>query len=345
MDWSSLEDEPGGCRQDTEENVAAQFAPLLSLRRKQVIEATKAASRNGCGAEVLKNSDTQPTTEDALNDAIDAMSALSEAARSADALYEEVLGGEGDEGQAVGASSEADKLGEVEFSIHEELADESSPAQMQVTRSSSSSAVPSLEHDAIPPPPVDTKSAERTQERSRESSPLTVGEVVGSFAGAAVGSGWSVAEAFLSLATGPPDRRHMATEAAGCAMPCIEGVLRVDGDLTVDVASLRETLRAVLRSLLEPLAQVRSIILAIPEDRSSDSSSTLIEGHRRVFSFAYRIFVADPHDVEPLRETLLLEAESGGARRLLPLLAERLCNEGAAMPRHLKVRLDVQSGQ
>merc|ERR1719454_1768353 len=113
-------------------------------------------------------------------------------------------------------------------------------------------------------------------------------------------------------------------------MPCVQGFIRVDGDLAVDAAALRETLCAVLRSLLEPLAQVRDIVL-LPSDRASGywtASSVLAGGFKSSGGcYHYRIYVADRHDVEPLQETLLLEAESGGARSLLPLLMERLCDE------------------
>lgn len=116
----------------------------------------------------------------------------------------------------------------------------------------------------------------------------------------------------------------------------VEGLLRVECDLLeIDIELLRETLELVLLRLLEPLAQLVQIRLP-PVDAEGGAASP------SGVAFAYRVNAADPHDVEPLRETLLLEAESGGARRLLPLLCEQLCDNGVPTPRHLKVRMEVR---
>lgn len=93
---------------------------------------------------------------------------------------------------------------------------------------------------------------------------------------------------------------------------------------------LRDTLASVLRKLMEPI--VVSALTLEPAPRRSE-----LEGFQ---SFAYQAFAVDPHDVEPLRETLLLEAECGGARRLLPMLADQLASDGLPEPTRLKVRLE-----
>lgn len=406
---------PSCSEQDDTAEEAAQFAPLLVLRRKQVIEATEAAVRGSNGT-FMTNGAAQGTAEDLLMDALDALMALSEATRSADAFYEEVLGdfdgsrleapnsiqrealgprlAEGVVAEAVPRSATR-SVGAALRRAHGVAEDSSEPQAGSpgvqrdlptIPSSSSSSAPVPLEPPALEvseAPFFDVpKQAAASAEGGRifkgsgeraaaedavvsedahkrhelptraPSPPRSVGEVVG-----AVGAmplqiaeaGWSVAEAFYSIATGAAERSALDPEEAGMqaasAMACVEGVLRVDGDLAVDTASLRETLRAVLHSLLEPLAQVRGIALTLPSDNYPGIFATIGRGRRGGCSFAYRIYLVDPHDVEPLRETLLLEAETGGARSLLPLLMDRLCEEGRAMPRHLKVRLEVQSGQ
>jgi len=142
-------------------------------------------------------------------------------------------------------------------------------------------------------------------------------------------------------------------------VPCVKGVVCVDGDLAaLGFMPLPEILQAVLLSLVRPLARVLEISVFASScpvssnqapDRDGGSGGRVDDAPRlnsaTMRSFAYRILVLDRHDVEPLRETLLLESECGGARRLLPLLLERLCDENRSMPRHLKMRLEVQSGQ
>ncbi|CAJ1408710.1 unnamed protein product [Effrenium voratum] len=57
--------------------------------------------------------------------------------------------------------------------------------------------------------------------------------------------------------------------------------------------------------------------------------------------FAFKVVASDLNDLEPVRETLLLEAESGGARHVLPMLAEQLCRDDLPIPKHLKVRIVI----
>lgn len=365
-----------GLEQDAVEE-AAQFAPLLVLRRKQVIEATEAAARSGHASP--ESGGAGSTTEELLSDALDCMHALSEATRSADALYEEVLGG----GVDVKLDFNEDRFSQIppsgELCLHIQEVLPSKPpigaalrrpppseecsgegAALLSTRSKSSSAPVADNSDTVPPPvvcqPPSSTATEHSSWRGVDGScddaaasaldlqMPEITQVVGSVAEAGWTFSSSVAGALFSMAVNQVEQHPLETDG-GC-QACLEGLLRVNGDLAVDIGLLQETLRLVLYDLVEPLAQVRQITLTIPsDDHATSLFSTLTAGDRSGCSFAYRIYVGDPHDVEPLRETLLLEAESGGARRLLPLLTERLCDDGHEMPRHLKVRLDVRGGQ
>jgi hypothetical protein len=132
----------------------------------------------------------------------------------------------------------------------------------------------------------------------------------------------------------PPGLVVTETQTAGVLCS-----LKIDGDLAMAPSLLQDTLRVVLLRLLRPLA-VQSITL------DDESSGWLSWGdpHPEARSFTCKICVDDPHDVELIQETLLLEAESGGARQLLPLLTEQLCDDDIPLPRHLKLRLDVRRG-
>mmetsp|Transcript_2024 Transcript_2024/g.5466 ORF Transcript_2024/g.5466 Transcript_2024/m.5466 type:complete len:114 (+) Transcript_2024:2162-2503(+) len=104
----------------------------------------------------------------------------------------------------------------------------------------------------------------------------------------------------------------------------------LSGSCAPDQLLLRDTLASVLRKLMEPI--VLSALTLEPTLHRSE-----LEGFQ---SFEYQAFAVDPHDLEPLRETLLLEAECGGARRLLPMLADQLAEDGLPEPTRLKVRLE-----
>lgn len=127
------------------------------------------------------------------------------------------------------------------------------------------------------------------------------------------------------------------TETQNCGVLCS---LKIDGDLAMAPSFLQETLRVVLLRLLQPLA-VQSITL---DEESSGWLSVWGDPRPEARSFTCHICADDPHDVELIQETLLLEAESGGARQLLPLFTEQLCDEDIPLPRHLKLRLDVRRG-
>lgn len=362
------------CMEQDGADLTAQFAPLLQLRRKQMSEATAASARVYCDASSI---------EDSLKEAFETMTALDEASRSVSALFDEVLCGEFSNETYRNSNDQRGFCDIGEFNLRIEEADvmvlsprlldtvaEIHAAQADVDSAGSESIGMGLQ-DApardltFPVDEEDTASVGtsrpsfaspfRDQDLFRSNwrdaiehattATMRGSQVVGSVAEA----GWSVAEGFLSMATSAYERATIpimeARGKAPHAANCVEGLLRVDGDLAMDALRLTETLRVVLHILLQPLAQVRSITLTtIPSECLHSSLSTPDAGLTSCCSFAYKICVADPHDLEPLRETLLLEAESGGARSFLPLLTEQLCEESHAMPRHLKVRLEVQTG-
>ena len=132
----------------------------------------------------------------------------------------------------------------------------------------------------------------------------------------------------------------------------VSGKLTVEGDVAIDASKLQ----GVLHSVLLQLGEVRDakLVCTRPWQQSFLSGLTSLEGYRLFGSqdangsfadgsleFAFEVVACDPNDLEPLRETLLLEAECGGARHLLPMLAEQLCADDLPTPRHLKVRIEV----
>jgi len=301
-----------------------QFAPLMQMRRAQVLEANTA---------VATQSQSSPrgvaaTAEDRVHDALDAMDALLEARQSADVLGW-CLAGEGSAPAEV-LDLPLDSVGSTRLR----------PSRRQ-SREASGEAVPELELVGLDDCAFrrgrgNSASSKSTSQNTllpppcESCAPRSVAAAVaGAALSAAAEAAASVAEALLG-------------GAVESSTSCIEGLLCVDGDVALDAALLRETLQVVLLRLLEPLAQVERLSLTIPHDGASGFCATLNDGARGMRAFAYQVCVADPHDVEPMRETLLLEAESGGARRLLPLLAEQLCEDGLPTPRHLKVRLEVR---
>jgi len=169
---------------------------------------------------------------------------------------------------------------------------------------------------------------------SRSSSPpagrYAVVDVAVSVAEAAA----SVAEVLLSAATASSTTTHAKTTF-------VQGILEVNSDLSVDPSLLQETCQTVLLKLLGPIAQVDTIDINY-KTRDVPSFPSGGKVGDSGCAFEYEVHAVDPNDVELMRETLLLEAESGGARHLLPLLAEQIFDDGLPTPRHLKVRLDVQ---
>mmetsp|Transcript_53047 Transcript_53047/g.119318 ORF Transcript_53047/g.119318 Transcript_53047/m.119318 type:complete len:260 (+) Transcript_53047:48-827(+) len=111
----------------------------------------------------------------------------------------------------------------------------------------------------------------------------------------------------------------------------VEGLVRIEGDPILDALPVEETLGTVLMKFSEKVVQVQHIVL----ERASAEHS----GAWCCKAFKYFIYAEDPNDAEPLRETLVLEGLIGGAR-LLPLLAERMSEDGQPTPRNLKVSLE-----
>ncbi|CAE7573612.1 unnamed protein product [Symbiodinium natans] len=102
-----------------------------------------------------------------------------------------------------------------------------------------------------------------------------------------------------------------------------------------------EILRTTLLEVLGEV-QVKDVELectALRPISIFDFAPSVLEDRDSV-AFAFKVSACDPNDLEPLRETLLLEAESGGARHLLPLLVQKLCDDDLPIP-HLKVRMEV----
>ncbi|CAL1161655.1 unnamed protein product [Cladocopium goreaui] len=125
---------------------------------------------------------------------------------------------------------------------------------------------------------------------------------------------------------------------------------------SVSGAFVSQTAKEVLQSVLLQIGEVKDVKLTCtrPWQQSFLSGLTSMEGYGLFGSqdakggfvdgsteFAFEVVASDPNDFEPLLETLLLEAECGGARHLLPMLAEQLCSDDLATPRHLKVRIEV----
>lgn len=136
---------------------------------------------------------------------------------------------------------------------------------------------------------------------------------------------------------------HAATQLgeASPAPAVVEGVLHVDGGSELDSSVLQEILREILLQVLSEV-QVKDVELVCTSLRPIsifDLAPAVLED-RNSAAFAFKVSASDPNDLEPVREMLLLEAESGGARHLLPLLVQKLYDEDLLTP-HLKVRMEV----
>ncbi|CAE7041448.1 unnamed protein product, partial [Symbiodinium sp. KB8] len=85
-----------------------------------------------------------------------------------------------------------------------------------------------------------------------------------------------------------------------------------------------EILREILLQVLSEV-QVKDVELVCTSLRPIsifDLAPAVLEDRNSV-AFAFKVSASDPNDLEPVREMLLLEAESGGARHLLPLLVQK----------------------
>jgi len=293
-----------------EDRTPCQFAPLLHMRRTQVLEAAAWADQDA-----MPHCSQVPSPEDELRDALKSLDALNEALRSADAVDFYLTAHESLESHCKHYSGSDSHGKDVQKSDSVEVC-------QQMRRPSA--------RDAL----FNKRSFCRSTSRSQ--SPLgghfAVVDVAVTVAEAAV----TVAGLFLSAATA-------SATMAYASFTCVRGVLILNSDLSVEPELLQEPCQVALSKLLEPIAQVNSItITCVDEDDLYFPFAQT--GHRCDCTFEYEVDVTDPHDVEPVRETLFLESESGGARHLLPLLAEQICDDGLPTPRYLKVRLEVQGG-
>jgi hypothetical protein len=123
------------------------------------------------------------------------------------------------------------------------------------------------------------------------------------------------------------------------ARSAIRGVVVVCGSLEEDrLVSFREELSSALASLLMSAAGPDLEVDVQGAQRTVSTccdASPGLDGQAQV-EFKFQIVPADPHDKAPALEVLRLEAQSGGARRLLPILAESPTVAGT-----LRLRLDL----
>eukprot|EP00927_Polykrikos_kofoidii_P042444 TRINITY_DN36395_c0_g1_i2.p1 TRINITY_DN36395_c0_g1~~TRINITY_DN36395_c0_g1_i2.p1 ORF type:complete len:448 (+),score=105.35 TRINITY_DN36395_c0_g1_i2:232-1575(+) len=295
------------CEEDSESS-PCQFAPLMQVRRAQAIEEGTAV---GTGRRRL-SSDPLPA-EDLLLDALEAMDALREAEWSS-AKWSRKLD----------ASSESGEPKKVPLAGGE---------------LSTEGDWPPAAHGFDTDSPKELANMETTQRQA--SFYWTAAAAAIGAASAAGAAASSVAEALLSAtaASGGGIVREVKSVCSPVEKPCVEGLLSVQGDLDFGGSdSFREALLAVIAQILAPLFQTGNVELTGPFNVFRPQCEPMCH-------FNFRVFVLDPHDVDPLRETLLLEAESGGARSLLPLLAEQLCDNDISFPRHLKIRLEVRGAK
>lgn len=127
----------------------------------------------------------------------------------------------------------------------------------------------------------------------------------------------------------------------------VRGRLTVEGDVAMDACELEE----VLHSVLLQVGEVKDVKVQCTRPPQQSFLGVTSEGYSffghqengglASMEFAFEVMASDPNDLEPLQETLMLEAACGGARHLWPMLAEQLCSDNLPTPRHLKVRIEV----
>jgi hypothetical protein len=251
--------------EETRDREAPQFAPLLMLKRQQVLEAN-ANSGHAAQSSLKTSADRKDSTdEDLLTDAMDAMNALNEATRSADALYEEVLGCNeladlGHCGHEVeyGMGGQISKI----FLDIQEVDSKPSPssappigaalrqpplaedcsslsAGQEISSSSSTAPCPcsrDSEHETVAQTGVheaDTRHSasctkevdSATDESPKQCRPSSPPRTVGDVVGSYAEAGWSVAEAFLSSLSEPSALEKVPQAVPN--LPCVEGLLQV----------------------------------------------------------------------------------------------------------------------
>lgn len=124
------------------------------------------------------------------------------------------------------------------------------------------------------------------------------------------------------------------------------GTVWLEGDLATGAAHVQNALREAFLAMLAPVAQVESLLLLrAPVKVAATSEGPIGEAEATgqcTRAFVFRVVAEDPHDGEPLRTTLLVEAQCGGALRLLPLFLEHLSVDEDVMPMRLKIRLHIR---
>mmetsp|Transcript_20646 Transcript_20646/g.45266 ORF Transcript_20646/g.45266 Transcript_20646/m.45266 type:complete len:386 (-) Transcript_20646:8-1165(-) len=305
-----------------------QFAPLLPIRRTQVFEEPAAGP------------DVSSTSEEQVDDALRAFIALTKSARSARALRRRFAAAEDIEPETqlderVASSSSSSLASHSELQLRDEGGHLVDPTAAVTSPRSTSPQRARCEAggdnpDANDTSPVSSPVRQASRLSLGASASRAVTDAAASVAGAFLSATVPVAAKAVGVVVAAASASQPAAIRSPSSLMCVEGVLQVDCGL-FDKRLLQETLRAVLLRLLGHLAQVEDITVSVFD---------ALDGGR-VHSVAYRVRVADPYDVVLLRETLLLEAESGGARRLLPLLTEQLADDGLPTPKHLKVRVEV----
>lgn len=131
--------------------------------------------------------------------------------------------------------------------------------------------------------------------------------------------------------------------SAGSSRPpaeeVVSGVVMIRGNFDRCLEALREALHQSLAEVLASAAGPSpSISVAIGKRAIRADLGTSLTSQAWT-EFEFEVFLTDPNDRAPTLELLLLEAESGGALRLLPTLA----NSAPEVAGHLAVRLEIMS--
>lgn len=311
-----------------------QFAPMLSMRRAQIMETTSNEYSNCYGDDAQL---TQLGSRARLGIALDAMEVLDEATEFVRQLSRQLLvpaGGplEEEEDHVVNASSVrpialaaaglvSSPGGTVRPSIrlpeYAEL-DASDVYALQLQPHDKTKA--SFLHQ----PSAGLLAAAAGVLALGSMGGFLLSGAVGATAAAITTTGYSIAERQAGMVAASAPSEPPAGVKGRLSLDCTE----------MDKEVLLAMMHRVMLLLMGPLAHDVQL-------EPSDPDGSPLRAPGAVFN--YWISAADPNDVDPLRETLLLEAACGGARRLLPLLCEQFVEDGVPMPRRLKVRLKVHS--
>eukprot|EP00931_Biecheleriopsis_adriatica_P055376 TRINITY_DN32729_c0_g2_i2.p1 TRINITY_DN32729_c0_g2~~TRINITY_DN32729_c0_g2_i2.p1 ORF type:complete len:319 (+),score=67.68 TRINITY_DN32729_c0_g2_i2:74-958(+) len=125
-----------------------------------------------------------------------------------------------------------------------------------------------------------------------------------------------------------------AADAGSSCAPRVRGIAVLCGSLEQEQQPLlREELRAALETVLTTAAGPDLLVNVCNRKLETALLATGDEGSA---GFDFEVLPMDPNDRGPVLEVLRLEAQSGGARRLLPLLADSLCVAGS-----LRLKLEI----